>query len=162
MDTTITTIGNCLVLLGENPEQYAKLREDPTLASSAMAEVIRLRTPAPVFGRKALADVEVAGTLIPAGSQVALCYGSANMDPRKFAHPEIFDVTRNPVDHLGFGYGVHGCAGQGLAKLEIQALLLAMTQHVESFAIGEVASRLNNFTRPYASIEVTGIVPARG
>lgn len=162
MDTTITTIGNCLVLLGENPEQYAKLREDPTLASSAMAEVIRLRTPAPVFGRKALADVEVAGTLIPAGSQVALCYGSANMDPRKFDDPETFDVTRNPVDHLGFGYGVHGCAGQGLAKLEIQALLLAMTQHVESFAIGEVAARLNNFTRPYASIEVTDIVLAQG
>lgn len=158
MDTTITTIGNSLVLFGQHPEQYARLREDSSLAASAMAEVIRLRTPAPVFGRKTLIDVEVAGTLIPAGSQVALCYGSGNMDPRKFERPEEFDITRNPVDHLGFGYGIHGCAGQGLAKLEIQALLLAMARYVESFSIGEVTSRLNNFTRPYASIEITNIV----
>lgn len=157
MDTTITTIGNALVLLGQHPEQFQKLREDLSLVPSTLAEVIRLRTPAPVFGRRATRDVEVGGTLIPAGAQVALCYGSANMDPRKFDDPEVFDITRNAVDHIGFGYGIHACAGQGLAKLEIHGLLTAWAQQVESYRIGAVVPRLNNFTRPYDSIEITGI-----
>ena len=157
MDTTITTIGNALVLLGQHPEQFQKLREDLSLVPSTLAEVIRLRTPAPVFGRRATRDVEVGGTLIPAGAQVALCYGSANMDPRKFDDPEVFDITRNAVDHIGFGYGIHACAGQGLAKLEIHGLLTVWAQQVESYRIGAVVPRLNNFTRPYDSIEITGI-----
>ncbi|QGU06484.1 Steroid C26-monooxygenase [Corynebacterium occultum] len=160
MDTTITTIGNLLVQLGNHPEQYAQLRENPSLAAAALAEVLRTKTPAPVFGRVTTREVEVAGQTIPAGAQIALLYGSGNMDPRKFENPEIFDITRNPVDHLGFGYGIHACAGQGLAKLEINGLLEALIRHVESFRIGEVTQRLNNFTRPLATIEVLDIVTA--
>ena len=157
MDTTITTIGNALVLLAEYPEQFQKLREDPSLVASTLAEVLRLRTPAPVFGRRTTTDVELGGTIIPAGSQVALCYGSANMDPRKYENPEVFDITRNAVDHIGFGYGIHSCAGQGLAKLEIHGLLTAWASQVESYEIGATVPRLNNFTRPYEAIEVTNI-----
>lgn len=157
MDTTITTIGNALVLLAEYPEQFQKLREDPSLVASTLAEVLRLRTPAPVFGRRTTTDVELGGTIIPAGSQVALCYGSANMDPRKYENPEVFDITRNAVDHIGFGYGIHSCAGQGLAKLEIHGLLTAWASQVESYEIGATVPRLNNFTRPYEAIEITNI-----
>ena len=157
MDTTITTIGNALVLLGRNPDQFEKLRTDATLVPATLTEVLRLRTPAPVFGRRATRDVEIGGTVIPEGAQVALLYGSGNMDPRKFENPEVFDIARNPVDHLGFGYGIHACAGQGLAKLEIHGLLEAWARHVESYRIGEVVQRLNNFTRPYESIEVIDI-----
>jgi len=160
MDTTITTIGNALVLLGRNPDQFEKLRADASLVPATLTEVLRLRTPAPVFGRRATRDVEVGGTVIPEGAQVALLYGSGNMDPRKFENPEVFDITRNAVDHLGFGYGIHACAGQGLAKLEIHGLLQAWARHVESYRIGEVVQRLNNFTRPYESIEVTDVRPA--
>ncbi len=162
MDTTITTIGNTLALLGQHPEQFAKLKEDPTLIPSALAEVLRIKTPAPVFGRGTTRDVEVGGTLIPEGSQVALLYGSGNMDPRKFENPEVFDITRNPVDHLGFGYGIHACAGQGLAKLEIHGMLEAWVGQVDSYRVGEVVPRMNNFTRPYASIEITDIVATEG
>src|SRR5690625_1400108 len=157
MDTTITTIGNALVLLGEHPEQFELLKADPKLVPAAVTEILRLRTPAPVFGRQATRDVEIDGTVIPAGSQVALLYGSGNMDPRKFDDPETFDIKRNPVDHLGFGYGIHACAGQGLAKLEIHGLVEALAKHVDSFQIGEVVQRLNNMTRPYKSIEVKDI-----
>lgn len=160
MDTTITTIGNALVLLGRNPDQFEKLRADASLVPATLTEVLRLRTPAPVFGRRATRDVEVGGTVIPEGAQVALLYGSGNMDPRKFENPEVFDITRNAVDHLGFGYGIHACAGQGLAKLEIDGLLQAWARHVESYRIGEVVQRLNNFTRPYESIEVVDVCPA--
>ena len=94
MDTTITTIGNALVLLGENPAQSKLIQDDPSLVPATVTEVLRLRTPAPVFGRQATRDVEIDGTVIPAGSQVALLYGSGNLDPRKFDQPETFDVTR--------------------------------------------------------------------
>ncbi len=157
MDTTITTIGNTLVLLGENPDQFELLKEDPSLVAATMTEVLRMRTPAPVFGRLATKDIDVAGTVIPAGSQVALLYGSGNMDPRKYDNPDTFDITRNAVDHLGFGYGIHACAGQGLAKLEIQGLLEAWAQHVDSFDVGTIVPRLNNMTRPYESIDVHNI-----
>lgn len=160
MDTTITSIGNTLALLGQHPEQYAQLRRDPKLIPAALAEVLRFKTPAPVFGRRATRDVEVGGTVIPEGAQVALLYGAGNLDPRKFENPEVFDITRNPVDHLGFGYGIHACAGQGLAKLEIHGLLEAWVKHVDSYQVGEIVPRLNNFTRPYESIEITDVVAA--
>lgn len=160
MDTTITTIGNALVLLGQHPEQFQRLREDLSLVPSTLAEVLRLRTPAPVFGRRATRDVEIGGSVIPAGAQVALLYGSGNMDPRKFGNPEAFDITRNALDHIGFGYGIHACAGQGLAKLEIHGLLTAWAEQVESYRIGAVVPRLNNFTRPYESMEITDITLA--
>ena len=157
MDTTITTLGNVLVLFGQHPDQWEKLKADPSLAASAVAEVLRVRTPAPVFGRVTREDVEVSGVTIPAGSQVALCYGSANMDPRHYENPTTFDITRNATDHVGFGYGIHGCAGQGLARLEISAIINAMLKYVDGYAIGEVKNRLNNFTRPYESVEVKDI-----
>lgn len=157
MDTTITTIGNALVLLGDHPDQFELVKADPSLVPAVVTEVLRVRTPAPVFGRQATRDVEIDGTVIPAGAQVALLYGSGNLDPRKFDQPEVFDVTRNAVDHLGFGYGIHACAGQGLAKLEIHGLVEAWAKHVESFEIGEVVQRMNNMTRPYESIEVKNI-----
>lgn len=160
MDTTITSIGNTLALLGQHPEQFAKLKEDPKLIPAALAEVLRFKTPAPVFGRRATRDVEVGGTVIPEGSQVALLYGAGNLDPRKFVNPEVFDITRNPVDHLGFGYGIHACAGQGLAKMEINGMLEAWVKYVDSYEIGDITPRLNNFTRPYESIEIRNITPA--
>src|SRR5690625_7973696 len=79
------------------------------------------------------------------------------MDPRKFEDPETFDIKRNPVDHLGFGYGIHACAGRGLAKLEIYGLVEEWAKHADSFEIGQVVQRLNNMTRPSQSIEVNNI-----
>ncbi|OAV62134.1 cytochrome P450 [Enteractinococcus helveticum] len=161
MDTTITTIGNALVLLGQNPDQFELLKQDPSLVAATLTEVLRLRTPAPVFGRLATKDIDIDGTIIPDGAQVALLYGSGNMDPRKYDNPEVFDITRNAVDHLGFGYGIHACAGQGLAKLEIHGLVEAWAKHVESYEIGDVVQRLNNMTRPYESIEIKNIQLAK-
>lgn len=100
-------------------------------------------------------DVEVDGVIIPAGSQVALLYGSGNRDELKYDNPDVFDIDRNPVDHLSFGYGIHGCAGQGLAKLEIYGLMEAWVRNIDSFEVSGVVRRLNNFSRPYESMKVT-------
>ena len=155
MDTTIATIGNVIQLLSAHPEEYAKLRQDPKKIPAAVAETLRYSTPAPGFGRVTTCDVEVDGVIIPAGSQVALLYGSGNRDELKYDNPDVLDIDRNPVDHLSFGYGIHGCAGQGLAKLEIYGLMEAWVRNIDSFEVSGVVRRLNNFSRPYESMKVT-------
>lgn len=160
METTIAALSNTTILLGSNPDQYRMLREEPTLIASAFAEVLRMTAPLPVIGRFVKDDVEVGGTVIPAGAQVALLLSAGNHDPRHYKDPQTFDITRNPTDHLSFGYGTHGCAGQGLARMESHALLKALVSQVESFSIGEVVPRLNNIGRPYDRIEVTDVVTA--
>lgn len=152
LDTTITSIGNALVLFAQFPDEFQKTRASEDLIPGAFLEVLRFATPAPVLGRGAVRDLDLHGSLIPANSQVALLLGSANMDPRHFENPEEFDVTRNPVDQLGFGQGVHGCAGQFLAKLEAQAVITAWAKYVRSYEVTAVERRLNNFTHPFSRI----------
>ncbi|HWK76933.1 cytochrome P450 [Microbacterium sp.] len=158
METTIAALSNAIILLGQNPEQYRMLRQDSTLIASAFAEVLRMTAPLPVIGRFVKEDVEVGGTVVPAGAQVALLLSAGNHDPRHYPDPQRFDATRNPTDHLSFGYGTHGCAGQGLARMESHALLAALVSQVESFAVGEVTPRLNNIGRPYERIAVLDVV----
>ena len=72
-------------------------------------------------------------------------YGSANRDERHYPDPDRFDVTRNPIDHLAFGRGVHLCVGHNLAKMEGQAILAELAERVERFELtGEVTWQLNN------------------
>lgn len=158
METTIAALSNAIILLGRNPGQYRLLRQDPTLIVSAFAEVLRMTAPLPVIGRLVTKNVEIGGTVVPAGVQVALLLSAGNRDPRHYTNPETFDVTRNPTDHLSFGYGTHGCAGQGLARMESHALLAGLVAQVESFAVGEVTPRLNNIGRPYERIAVSDVV----
>jgi cytochrome P450 len=160
MDTTIASLGNAIVLFARYPEQFTALREDPGLVASAFAEVQRFMTPMPVAGRLATRDVEIQGLTIPGGSQVALLLGAANRDPRHYSEPDSFDITRNPVDHLAFGYGIHGCAGQGLARLEAHAVITALATRLKGYTVGDVEHRVNNMTRPYEAIAVTSVDPA--
>ena len=104
--------------LRAHPDQFELVREDPSLVPAAFAEVLRYWAPVHAWGRKVTRDVEIDGALVPAGAQVAILFGAGNRDPRHYDDPDTFLVERNPVDHLSFGYGPHGCAGQGLARLE--------------------------------------------
>ena len=125
MDTTIGAIANAIRLFGENPAEFAKVKADPTLIPAAFNEVLRMEAAMHAQGRGTTRDVEIGGTVIPEGSQVAVLFYAGNRDPRHYENPDVFSVERNPVDHLTFGYGVHGCAGQGLAKLEAHAVIEA-------------------------------------
>jgi cytochrome P450 len=160
METTIASLGSAVMMLGREPSQFQALREDPTLIPSAFAEVLRLTPALPLIGRLVTRDVEVGGTVIPEGAQVALLLSAGNHDPRQYDDPEAFDVTRNPADHLSFGYGIHTCAGQGLARMEAHALLKALVEEVERFSVGEVVHRLNNIGRPHERIDIVNVVPA--
>jgi cytochrome P450 len=66
---------------------------------------------------------------------VCLHFGAANRDERHFVDPDRFDLHRGALDHLAFGYGVHGCAGQGLARMEARAIAAALTARVVTFEL---------------------------
>ena len=104
--------------------------------------------------------LEIEGTMIPGGSQAVLLYGAANRDPRQYDDPDVFRIERDPGDHLSFGHGPHVCAGRGLAKLEIYAVLDALARRVRRLTIGEPTRRLGNSTRSFDKLPVLGIEPA--
>lgn len=105
------------------------LREDPSLIPAALNKVLRCHALMIATGRSTTRDVEIDGAVIPAGSQIAISFGAGNHDPRHYENPDQFLIRRNPMDHLSFGYGVHGCAGKGLASLQIHAVFEALAQH---------------------------------
>ena len=123
VESTAGLIATVVKLLAENPEQRARLMADPSLIPSAVDEAVRWNTPLQLVGRTASRDVTLHGTTIPAGGRVVLVYGSANRDPRQFAEPERFDITRGRIRHMGFGEGMHGCLGRPLALLETAVAL---------------------------------------
>jgi cytochrome P450 len=160
VDTTVASIGNIVALFGRHPEQLKLVRENPELVPAALAEVLRYWTPLHIWGRTATRDVEIDGVTIPAGAQVGILLGAGNRDARHYADPDTFDVTRNPVDHLSFGYGPHGCAGQGLAKLEGHAIIGALARQVESLEVGDGDRSPSNMTRSLDKLQVLKVVAA--
>jgi cytochrome P450/ferredoxin-NADP reductase len=105
-------------LLAENPDQRELLLKDPSLIPAAVEETVRYATPLQLAGRTTSRAVTLHGVTIPAGGRVVLVYGAANRDERKFADPDVFDVRRETMRHLGFSEGMHGCLGAPLARLE--------------------------------------------
>lgn len=160
VDTTIASIGNIVALFGRFPEQFQVLREDPALVESAFAEVLRYWPPVHAWGRTVTADTEIEGVLVPAGATAAVLFGAANRDPLHYADPDVFDVARRAGDHLAFGIGPHGCAGQNLARLEGHAVIAALAKHVESFTVGTEVRFPANVTRSISELQVSEVVAA--
>lgn len=137
LDTTIYAQGNMLYDLGRHPEQWEKLRSNPALVSATVMESLRHLPVVRWFSRVAASDYEAGTVRIAAGSRVMLLYGSANRDERHYLDPDRFEITRPAMDQLAWGSGPHMCAGMHLARMEMEALLHAMLEHVERFEVGE-------------------------
>ncbi|WP_432132827.1 cytochrome P450 [Streptomyces tendae] len=155
VDTTVAAIGNIVALFAAHPEQLDLVRADPSLVPAAFNEVLRFWPPVNAWGRRATRDVEIEGTVVPASAQIAVLFGAGNRDPRHYENPDAFLVARNPVDHLSFGYGPHGCAGQGLARLEAHAVIAALARRVGRIVVGPETRVPGNITR---SIEVLPVL----
>jgi cytochrome P450 len=156
LDTTISAVGSAIWLFANHPDQWDRVREDPSLIPNAVNEVVRIESPIRAFGRLTSKDTEIGGVQIPEGSRVVVIYAAANRDERKFDRPDEFDVTRsNAVHQLGFGMGEHGCAGQGLARMEAESLLSSLAKRVTRFHLGETERGLNNLIRAFAKVAVT-------
>ena len=122
-EATVNTTTLGWLTLFRHPGQLRLLQDDPGRLRDGVEEMLRFDTPLQMFERWVLDDIDVGGTVIPRGSEVALLFGSANRDPARFDGPDRFDVTR-PADtnrHLTFGAGIHYCLGAPLARLELAA-----------------------------------------
>jgi pimeloyl-[acyl-carrier protein] synthase len=153
-ETTTNLLGNGMLALCRNPHEMARLRDDPSLAESAIEEMLRYESPANTNARVAHEDIEVGGKVIGAG-QIMLCMlGSANRDPAAFPDPDRFDIGRTPNAHLSFGGGVHYCIGAPLARLEGRiALEETLRRFPEWTFVEDDAVRLHTSTvRGYSSV----------
>ena len=121
-ETTRNAVAGGLLALIENPSQLALLRSDLSLLPTAIEEMVRWTSPSPSKRRTATRPVTLGGCSIEAGQKVQVWEGSANRDELVFADPSVFDITRKPNPHLGFGYGIHYCLGANLARLELRVL----------------------------------------
>jgi cytochrome P450 len=160
MDTTVAAIAAYIRFLAEDAELFATLKADPSLIAGGFEEALRIESPVQGFFRNTTRDVDVDGIVIPAGSRVLLSNGSANRDERHYPDPDRFDINRNPVDHLAFGYATHGCAGQGLARIEARAIIESLLRRVERIQLdGEPVRHEHPVVRGLEHLPVT-IVPA--
>ncbi len=122
-ETTRNALSGGLQALCEHPEQFDRLRKDPSLLPQAIEEMLRWVSPVMQFRRTAVCDTQIGDQEIRKGEKVVMYYGAANRDPRVFETPEVFDITRSPNPHLAFGTGTHFCMGSHIAKLEMRVTL---------------------------------------
>lgn len=160
VDTTVNGIGNMIHAFATHPSQWAKLRADPSLTKRAFEESLRWDSTVQTFFRTTSRSVEVAGQSIPAGAKVLLFLAAANRDPRHWERAEEFDITRSASGHVGFGFGIHQCLGQMVARMEAEAVLDAMIPRIAEIRLaGEPVRRLNNTLHALSQLPVE-IVPA--
>ncbi len=145
-ETTTSLVGNALVSLLENPDEFQKLKDDPGLIESTVEEVLRYQSPLQIGNRLATADFEIDGNIIPAGTYIHTSIAGANRDPEMFENPEKFDVSRKPNKHLAFITGIHVCLGATLSRLEGKAAIGKLVRRFPNIqATGE--AELNQLAR---------------
>ncbi|MBA2945151.1 cytochrome P450 [Streptomyces himalayensis] len=125
-EATVNATVNGWWALFQHPDQLAALRADRSLLSTAVEELLRYDTPLQLFERWVLDDIEIGGTTIPRGSEIAMLFGSANRDPDAFADPDTLDLSRKDNPHISFSAGIHYCIGAPLARIELAASLGAL------------------------------------
>jgi cytochrome P450 len=134
-ETTRNSVAGGLLALIDHPEQMQLLRGDLELLSTAVEEMVRWTSPSPSKRRTATRDVVLGGCPVEAGQKVQIWEGSANRDESAFVDAGVFDVTRKPNPHLGFGQGVHYCLGANLARLELRVLFEELLGRFSSAAL---------------------------
>lgn len=156
LDTTVNGIGAAVYCLARFPEQWQRLRNDPTLARNAFEEAVRFESPVQTFFRTTTKAVEIGGGRIGEGEKILMFLAAANRDPRRWDNPDQYDVTRRTSGHVGYGSGVHMCVGQLVARLEGESVLAALAKRVGSIEItGPATRRFNNTLRGLESLPVS-------
>lgn len=134
-EATVNATVNGWWALFRNPGQLAALRADHSLVPTAVEELMRYDTPLQLFERWVLDDIEIDGTNIPRGSEIAMLFGSANHDPAVFTAPEELDLSRPDNPHISFSAGIHYCIGAPLARLELTASLRALLSQAPTLTL---------------------------
>ena len=120
----IESLGGFMSMFALNMADYADARaacvKDPELLADAIEESLRFNTSAQRFRRCVTKDTELHGQTMKAGDFVCLAYGSGNRDERKYENPDVYDISRKPRGHLGFGGSVHACLGTAIARMSVK------------------------------------------
>ncbi|KAA8888860.1 cytochrome P450 [Nocardia colli] len=157
-ETTASMTSLSVITLLEHPDQHAALRADPTLISGAVEELLRYLAIADIAGgRFAKADIEIDGQVIKAGEGVLISNSIANRDGSVFAAPDTFDVHRSARHHIAFGYGVHQCLGQNLARLELEIILGGLFERIPTLRLAVPTDQLT--LRPGSTIQGVNELP---
>jgi len=123
-ETTRSAISGGLVAFRDNPDQWERLRTDPSVIGTAVEEILRYTSPVACFARTATTNVQLGDQQIVAGDRVSMWFPAANRDPRVFERPDEFDISREHNPHVSFGGGgAHYCLGAHLARNEIRTMV---------------------------------------
>ena len=136
-ETTANLIGNGLLALHRNPDQWQALRDEPALIPGAMEELLRYDSSVQMTGRSVLEDVELSGVALPKGAQIVCFLGAANRDPEVFPDPDRLDVRRTKITPLSFGGGIHFCLGAQLTRIEAQEAFAGLLRRVPDMVLPE-------------------------
>jgi cytochrome P450 len=158
-ETTVNLIANGMLALFDNPDEYARLRENPDLVKPAVEEMLRYYGPVEMnMVRWVRADTEFGGELMQRGEQIVALLAAANRDEAQFPDAERFDITREPNRHIAFGTGIHACLGAALARLEGQIAFTALLARFPNLALAiprdQIQWREGTFLRGMARLPV--------
>lgn len=155
-DTTRNSMTGGVLALHQFPEQFAKLKANPSLISNMVSEIIRWQTPLAYMRRVAKQDVELNGQLIKKGDKVVMWYASGNRDERVIDRPDEFMIDRKDArKHLSFGFGVHRCMGNRLAEMQLHILWEEILNRFDTIeVIDEPEIVQSNFVRGYSKMMV--------
>jgi cytochrome P450 len=155
-DTTRNSMSGGLLMLSENPGELAKLRANPALVPSLVAETIRYQTPVIHMRRTATRDTQLASQRIRQGDKVVMWYVSGNRDENAIESPDAFIVDRKkPRQHLSYGAGIHRCVGDRLADLQLRILWEEiLARHLEIVVMGPPKRLYSNFIRGIRELPV--------
>ena len=155
-DTTRNTMTGSVYGLHKFPENFEKLKADPSLIEKFVPEVIRWQTPLAYMRRTATKDTVLNGKEIKKDDQLLMWYISANMDEDVFDNPEILDIDRENADRqLSFGYGIHFCMGSRVAELQLRVLWEEMLKRFDTIEVLAEPERVfSSFVHGYASMPV--------
>ena len=156
-DTTRNSMSGLIEQINKFPDQWAKVKADPSLATTAATETIRLQTPIAHMRRTATCDTVLGGEQIKKGDKIVLWYNSSNRDEAVFPNADHWDVTReNSRRHQSFGYGIHRCLGARLAELQIATLIEEMAKRDMEVKLAAPPERIPScFTNGFHHMMVT-------
>ncbi len=155
-DTTRNSMTGSILAMNRWPEEYQKLRDDPSLIPNFTSEIIRWQTPLAHMRRTALRDVEVGGKTIKKGEKVIMWYAAGNRDESTFPDPDkVFVDRKNARRHLSFGVGIHRCVGAKLGEMQLNILWEELLKrHPVVEVLEEPSHVLSSFVNGYSKLMV--------
>lgn len=155
LGTSRHAVSGTIEAFARHPDQWARLRENPTLLSGAVEEVLRWACPPMHVMRTATTDVQLAGRKIAAGDRIVVWLPSCNRDETVFTEPDSFRIDRRPNPHLSLGAGPHYCIGAAIGRLEIRVLLQVMLARIDHLELcGAAARSASSFLNGFDRLEV--------